>query len=383
MSAVKFCLRQRGFSVLEMAVVMSIIGFIAVLVPRLVSNVVTLQSSVKSVQPHELALASLTGFALAQHRLPCPDVDRDGIEDCSGAARRGGLPYRSLGLPAPLLNTFGFPFDYAVYRGGDENLTAVPGGFAPALPESNSTSTVWNGLDFCQALRVRGAALSPAEGEPSAGGVEVPFLIADPGAGDADGDGDRFDESNVSAGLAFASADRPRSDRYDDIVHASSYAVLLGQLDCARYIAAASGAAREANASWDIWRAAVFYEAFREHGLRVRENAKESADFKYLMAVYVNTVLTAALVANDLAVALSSGSGAGAIAVASINSVIAVASAVYGVIEATESKAGAASALTEAQTQKTNATTNKTRARDYYVQSVSRARVVDQRGWHQ
>ena len=159
--------------------------------------------------------------------------------------------------------------------------------------------------------------------------------------------------------------------------------MLLGQLDCARYIAAASGAAREANASWDIWRAAVFYEAFREHGLRVRENAKESADFKYLMAVYVNTVLTAALVANDLAVALSSGSGAGAIAVASINSVIAVASAVYGVIEATESKAGAASALTEAQTQKTNATTNKTRARDYYVQSVSRARVVDQRGWHQ
>jgi len=319
---------------------------------------------------------------LASHRLPCPDTDGNGVEDCSDGARRGKLPYLSLGLPAPVLNSFGFPLEYAVARGGGADLSVLGASFAPVLPETNPTAAVKNGLDFCQALRVLGAGGLPAT-EPSAGGVGVPIVLVDPGAIDADRAGDLFDLANAGASVAFESPDRPRSDTYDDSVHALSFAVLLGQLDCPRRIAVASGAAREAGAAWDIWRAAVFYEAFREHGLRVRENAKESADFKHLMAVYVNTVLTAALVANDLAVALSSGSGAAGIAVATVNSVIAVASAVYGVIEAVKGKNDAATALTEAQTQKANATANKGNTRTYFDQSVARARVIDTRGWHQ
>lgn len=375
--------RQRGFSLLEMTVVMAIVGFIAVLVPRLVSDVATMQTTVKSESPHAVGEAALLGYALANHRLPCPDTSGDGVENCGGTARRGGLPYRSLGLPAPLLNGSGFPFEYAVARGALGNLTEVPSSFAPALPESNPTSAVRNGLDFCQTLRVLATAEAAPAGEPSAGGVAVPFAIVDPGAIDADRAGDHFDLANAGEGLAFESGDRPRSDTYDDTVHAVSFALLAGQLDCPRHIAAASGAAREANVAYDIWRSAVFYEAFREHGLRVQENAKESADFKYIMAVYVNTVLTAALVANDLAVALSSGSGAAAIAVATINSVIAIASAVYGVLEAIKGKDAAASALTQAQSQKANATTTKAFTRTYFEQSVARASLIDQQGWHQ
>lgn len=374
---------QRGFTLLEMAVVMAVIGFIAVLVPKLVSDIATMQASAKSESPQAVGEAALLGFVLANHRLPCPDTTGNGLEDCGAGARRGKLPYSSLGLPAPVLNSFGFPLEYAVARGGGADLTVVSAGFAPALPETNPTLAVTNGLDFCQALRVLGAEATPSTTEPRVGGVGVPFVLADPGAIDADRAGGLFDLANSGTSLAFESADRSRSDTYDDTVHAMSYAVLLGQLDCPRHIAAASGAAREADAAWDIWRAAVFYEGFREHGLRVRENAKESADFKYIMSVYVNTVLTAALVANDLAVALSSGSGAAAIAVATVNSVIAVASAVYGVIEALNGKVDAAAALAEAQEQKANATTNKVRTRTYFVQSVLRARDIDARGWHQ
>lgn len=374
---------QGGFTLLEMTVVMAIIGFIAVLVPRLVSDVATLQSTTKTDAPHAVGELALLGFAVANHRLPCPDLDGDGIEDCSTTARRGKLPYRSLGLPAPLLNASGYQFAYAVTRGGGADLTALGALFAPALPEDNPTAAVRNGLDFCQALRVLGGASSAPVDEPTSGGTRVPFVVVDPGAGDADRNGDLFDLGNTGAAVAFESADRGRSDNYDDQVHAMSFATLLGRLDCPRHIAAASGATREANAAWDIWRAAVFYEAFREHGLRVRENAKESADFKYIMALYVNTVLTAALVANDLAVALSSGSGAAAIAVATINSVIAVASAVYGVIEAIRSRDEAAAALTEAQDQKANASENKARTRAYFDQSAVRARRIDERGWHQ
>ncbi|CAM5304599.1 type II secretion system protein [Thauera mechernichensis] len=383
MNAYRVPRQQGGFTLLEMTVVMAIIGFIAVLVPRLVSDVATLQNTAKSEDPHVVGEAALLGFAVANHRLPCPDIDGDGWEDCADGRRRGKLPYRSLGLPAPLINAFGFQFDYAVARAGGANLTVVADVFAPALPEANPTSAVRNGLDFCQALRVLGSAVSPPATEPSVGGVGVPFALVDPGAIDADRAGDLFDLGNRGALLAFEPADRARSANYDDRVQAPSYAVLLGKLDCPRHVAAASGAAREANAAYDIWRAAVFYEAFREHGLRVRENAKESADFKYIMALYVNTVLTAAMTANSLAVTLSSGAGALAIAVVTIKSAIAVASAAYGVVQAVNGRNNAASALVKAQQQKANATTNKGHTRSYFEQSVARARLIDERGWHQ
>lgn len=377
-------LLQQGFSLLELAVVMTIIGFIAMLVPRLVDDVARMQSSVKSEAPHEVAHAALLGFVLANHRLPCPDPDGDGVEDCGDPARRGGLPHRSLGLPGPLFNASGYPYVYMVHRGAGHDLTALSADFAPALPETNPTTAVKNGLDFCQSLRLLGeSATLPAAGEPSAGGVGVPFALVDPGAGDADRDGDHFDRSNVGSSLALESPDRPKSDDYDDTVHSVSHAVLLGQLDCPRIIAAASGAAREANAAWDIWRAGVFYEAFREHGLRVRENALESAEYRYIMSVYVNTVLTAALVANDMTVALSSATGAAAIAVATVNSVIAIASAVYGVITAIEARDNAEEALATAEQQLDHATANKVRARSYYEQSLGRALLIDERGWHQ
>lgn len=375
---------QQGFSLLEMAVVMTIIGFIAVLVPRLVGDVATMQTTVKNEAPHEVAQVAVLGFALANHRLPCPDTDGDGVEDCSGSARRGGLPHRSLGLPGPLFNASGHPYAYAAHRGASHDLTALAADFAPALPETNPTAAVRNGLDFCQSLRMLGeSATLPPAGEPSAGGVGVPFALVDPGANDADRAGELFDLSNTGSGVAFESPDRPQSDDYDDIVHAASHAVLLGQLDCPRLIAAASGAAREANTAWDIWRAGVFYESFREHNLRVRENGKESADFKYIMSVYVNTVLTAALVANDMTVALSSVTGAAAIAVATVNSVIAIATAVYGVITALEGQDKAEADLETAEKQLENATANKVRARSYYEQSLARALLIDQRGWHQ
>lgn len=375
---------QRGFSLLEMAVVMTIIGFIGVLVPRLVGDVATMQTTAKNEVPHEVAQVAVIGFALANHRLPCPDADGDGSEDCGAPARRGWLPHRSLGLSGPLFNAAGHPFAYASTRGGSLDLTALSSNFMPTLPENQSPTAVRNGLDFCQSLRTLGAtATQPLVGEPSVGGVGVPFVIVDSGARDADRAGDRFDLSNTGASVAFESSDRAQADDYDDTVHATSYAVLLGRLDCPRLIAAASGAAREANAAWDIWRAGVFYEAFREHGLRVRENAKESADYKYIMSVYVNTVLTAALVANDLAVALGSASGAAAIAVATVNSVIAIASAVYAVIQALESKSKAEEALATAELQLENATANKERARTYYEESLARALLIDERGWHQ
>lgn len=46
--------------------------------------------------------AAVSGFALINGRLPCPDTNSNGSENCSNAQAAGFVPYRTLGLPAKL-----------------------------------------------------------------------------------------------------------------------------------------------------------------------------------------------------------------------------------------------------------------------------------------
>jgi len=68
---------------------------------------------------------AIRGFYLSQRRLPCPDLDDDGLENCGGVAY-GSLPYRSLGLSPS--REFGWlvPVGYGVYKGaGTADLTVA------------------------------------------------------------------------------------------------------------------------------------------------------------------------------------------------------------------------------------------------------------------
>jgi prepilin-type N-terminal cleavage/methylation domain-containing protein len=110
--------RARGFTLIELAVVIAIVALLlgALLVP------LATQIQGRNIKETRESLAeikeALTGYAMTQGRLPCPDTDTapDGFEnDPCGVwpqSTEGFLPYLDLGVPAT--DAWGRVFRYAV-----------------------------------------------------------------------------------------------------------------------------------------------------------------------------------------------------------------------------------------------------------------------------
>ncbi len=103
---------QAGFSLIELAVVLVIIsilisGFIGTLGSRIDTT-----RQIETKETLEMIKVSLYGYAMAKlnplgvTRLPCPDVDNDGVEDlvppgltqCTALTTHGNLPWVTLGI---------------------------------------------------------------------------------------------------------------------------------------------------------------------------------------------------------------------------------------------------------------------------------------------
>lgn len=100
-------IQYRGFTLVEIAIVLVIVGLIAgSLLPLLGGQIgeqrrKTTMNSLANVQQ------ALTGFAISNGRLPCPDRTGDGLEDRNGANscfafnfNNDRLPAATLGVPA-------------------------------------------------------------------------------------------------------------------------------------------------------------------------------------------------------------------------------------------------------------------------------------------
>lgn len=367
-------IQQRGFSLVELAVVLVVIGLIGslvwVMLPR-TSNVL-----VDRVADQRLDAAdrALTGYLFAHGRLPCPDSNGDGRGDCNGSVV-GLLPLRDLGLAET-----GWLSDSAPRYGVNttQNLhlaSQAPALFVPGVPESFQTTD--SVLGFCLKLR-SSASLSGAASSlrmtAGAGSVPLAYVLADGGREDADAAGSLFDGGN--RGVVFERPDRPGAWNYDDQTRAVGFAQLASRLDCARWLGQANARGMDAVAAADVQRVSEAFLSFRTFGEKVRQS-----DVKYAEA-------DVALAATDLALGIAAA--ASGLAISSITGGIAAPDAIMAGVAVTVATAnlvmaglaldGAKSDLVIAQRQLAKAQEHLSAMQALYQQALARALSETTRG---
>lgn len=373
-----------GFSMLELAIALFVLGFMFAALPLLLSTLNSQQSVDPAGEATEAGIHALVGFVVQQDRLPCPDQDGDGYEDCDDS-RSGGFPYMTVGLGRPLVNDNGFALHYGVYQSTAVPLVELQSGYMPSLLEG-TTSTETNALDFCQGLRLglSAGAVATEIGVSSLDGnnrINPAFLLVDPGAADADGDGSLFDGSNTG-GLTFESSEKGQTDSYDDEVVVMGFAELAARLACPQIMARVTAAIGDADAAWDMERSWTLYREFREFDVEVKEGNLDLAETKETLA-YVNVAIAGAMLTTDTASLVVTPVSAGAIAAYAVTSALAIYQAADEVISAVEDVADKEEELAAAETQLTNAEAAEAAAEAYLEDAVDEVLERDARGWFQ
>jgi len=99
-----FSFSQKGFSLIEISIVLVILGLITGGIMGPLSAQIESSRRNETKQSLNKALESLYGFALANGHLPCPDTSGDGMENRNAAnqciAAMGSLPWVTLSVRA-------------------------------------------------------------------------------------------------------------------------------------------------------------------------------------------------------------------------------------------------------------------------------------------
>lgn len=246
---------QRGFSMLELAVVLGVIGMLAAAAIA-TSGGRGLKDDFTELALQQRLAQAVIAFAQRNHRLPCPDTTGDGRENCAGGASLGGVPFLTLevSLPGGSDATFANRYIYGVFRA--PNATPANDADLAVLAERTGDTTGDLGYlgrnDLIMALRnahrqapdatllrVAGAASTGLSAACAAPATNVAFALAYAGKGDADraSPTSPFDGANATlkwpTGSTTTCLENPsvgRSERYDDTVIAVSFTELLGYL---------------------------------------------------------------------------------------------------------------------------------------------------------
>ena len=227
--------RYQGFSMIEMAVALVVIGL---LVSASGAYLGVFGSGDKfGANARLVSLSeSVIAFAGARNRLPCPDTAGAGYEagtPCPANVQVGWFPYLSMGLSQPPALERAI---YGVYRNPAvaADLAVVTGpGFPATVPVSlltklNAAAAQGASNNFVY-LTGDGTAANGAENCVGNNTGNAAFVILVPGE-DRNRDGQRVDGINSTppaAGLCFSAPTRAWDTNFDDRTLAvSSYAVL-------------------------------------------------------------------------------------------------------------------------------------------------------------
>jgi prepilin-type N-terminal cleavage/methylation domain-containing protein len=354
----------KGFSLVELAVSLAVVGVAGLLVWRLVPAARSVSGGSPITQQLATVQTAVEGFALTQSRLPCPAVADDGNENCS-AGGRGFVPWRALGIDRAL-----GAIRYGVYRAPANDLAVLSDTLHPTLPPSPfiplatyNPATTLNGLDLC--LTLRRAAATPAG--LTAGGVPVAYVVAHPGANGV------FDGLNT---VGFDLPGRAAADTYDDHMVATGLSELSTRLSCPHRLGQVDAAVRSAWAAYDLDRDAQMFLDFRNFAYTVRQTDTRFAQANVGQSA-LDLAIAVAMAASSISIAANSvGAGAGVIVAAALGVTAALAAQVVADVQL----AAATAAEEKARQQSVGALTLRTKSTLDLAAAVSAAYVQDQKG---
>jgi len=253
-------MKQKGFSLVELSVVLSIVGIVLSMGYMIFPKQIEMDMRQKSqIQVQKLEY-ELVGFALQNHRLPCPDKNGDGLEQCAGAVI-GEFPWRTVGLTSKPIGSSKVALRYGVYKNAAANLTLASNIYSPLLPLTNiagvtvSALNNINGFDFCRNIR-NASVTTFSAADLNVAGQPIAYALLDAGSRDADGDGSLWD--GVNANMVGATVDSPNrivDQSYDDAVFVMPLYQLLGDMGCGALgqLHAAGVASVAAKDTYDLW----------------------------------------------------------------------------------------------------------------------------------
>ncbi len=243
--------RARGFGLLQVLLLVAVMAGLASMGYLQWRARTVVDSSRQERQALTQADKAIIAFATVEHRLPCPDTDRDGLEDCGAVGtQKGWLPSATLRLAGVDPGVDVGQLRYLVQRGaGANSLTVLTDAWQPlGYDDAGQTFFAMRGgaypndiltlTDLCERLETaRTTPLGPALAQVNAAPARsVAYALAHPGTGDADGDGDLFDGANSNAAAnAHRMEDptrRPLLALYNDLVLERTFASLQSDLQC-------------------------------------------------------------------------------------------------------------------------------------------------------
>ncbi len=292
---------KKGYSLVEMSIVIIVLGIIGLLAVKTVTKFSSQSLTKQKVNSLQQINNALIGFIYAKHRLPCPDINGNGLEQCAAANLNGFLPTKTLNIKYKVGG-----FRYGVFRKknttakNDRDLATLVNRYEPLLPDG-ATSNQLNGLDFCLSL-ITASKQSYTASNINSQQINPAYVIVDAGLTDADNDGNLFDGSN-GMGNSFESSNRKHLNNYDDNVFLMGFNQLSGVLNCPKSLAQSNGMARASFAAYDMWRIANQYKEYRAFNLYYLELLKDTAKIKFKFATLdltfalMSTALTAVITA--------------------------------------------------------------------------------------
>ena len=214
------------------------------------------RESTQSVRQEKALLAqadaALLTFVTINNRLPCPDTDRDGLEDCAAVAQKGWFPSKTLLFAGADSGVVVGQLRYLVQRSNASyDLTAVTDTWRPLkytstfadMQKSTASggtypSTILTLADFCERVKLATNAVAtgvtPGMAQVTSSPARaVAYALAHPGRYGANGSGAGFDGVNASVGNSFEDpAKKTLLADYDDVVLERSFSSLQLTYNC-------------------------------------------------------------------------------------------------------------------------------------------------------